>query len=53
MGEIKPVFMELDSDLWKEAKIQAIKDSLDLKDWVANAIKEKLDKSGNNHDSKD
>ncbi len=44
MGEIKPVLLEIDSDLWREAKIQAIKESLDLKEWVAKTIKDALKK---------
>ncbi len=46
MGEAKDINIELDSELWKEAKVQAIKESITVKEWVALAIKEKIDLSG-------
>ena len=44
MGQIKPVLLDVDEDLWANAKIQAIREKIDLKDWVAKAIQEKLDR---------
>lgn len=40
----KPTLMEVDPELWKLAKIQAVKESIHLKDFVARAIKNELQK---------
>lgn len=42
MAELKPVNFKVDSDLWQEAKLDALKNKQDLKDWVADAMREKL-----------
>lgn len=44
--ETKPILMEIESELWMEAKIQAIRESMMLKEWVALAIKERLERCG-------
>lgn len=41
----KLVNVRLDSDLWKEARIQAIREDKELQEWLTEAIKEKLAKS--------
>lgn len=43
--ETKPILMEIDPELWTEAKIQALREGKMLREWVAEAIKEKLAKS--------
>jgi hypothetical protein len=39
-----PVNMDIDNELWLNAKIQAIKTHKLLKTWIAEAIQEKLDR---------
>lgn len=39
----KIINIRLDSELWKQAKIQAIKEGKTLQEWITEAIKEKLD----------
>lgn len=40
--ETKSIYMEVDPELWTEAKIQAVKENIPLKEWVSQAIREKL-----------
>lgn len=40
----KRVNLDLDSELWKQAKLAAVQSDLQLREWVTNAIKEKLDR---------
>lgn len=42
MGQVKQVLFDVDEDLWASAKIQAIKEKIDLKDFVAQAIKNEI-----------
>jgi predicted HicB family RNase H-like nuclease len=44
MGDIKPTMVNLDEDLWLEAKKQAMEQKISVKEWLAQAIKEKLNK---------
>ncbi len=41
----KIINVRLDSELWKEARIQAIKEDKQIQDWLTEAIKEKLSRS--------
>jgi len=34
--------VRIDESLWQEAKIAAIRQGIDLQDWIAEAIQEKL-----------
>jgi predicted HicB family RNase H-like nuclease len=43
----KIVNVRLEADLWKEARIQAIREDKELQDWLAEAIQEKLEKAKN------
>lgn len=45
MGEIKPVLVDVDEDLWREAKIQALREKMALQDWVAKALQNELQRS--------
>ena len=38
----KRVNLDLDSDLWKQAKLAAVQADSQLREWVTDAIKEKL-----------
>lgn len=38
----KPINIRLDPDLWKAAKLQALKEDKTLQEWITEAIKEKL-----------
>ncbi len=42
MIALKDVLIAIDSELWKEAKIEAIRKSVTVSEWVSEAIKEKL-----------
>ncbi len=42
MEETKPVLVTINPELWKEAKIQAIRENLDLREWVAKTIRDAL-----------
>lgn len=44
MGQLKQVLFDVDEDLWTEAKIQAIREKIDLRDFVARAIQNELQK---------
>ena len=44
MGELKLVNLRIDSELWHQAKVEAVKQNIDLQDFVANALREKLSK---------
>lgn len=46
MPEVKQVNLKVDPKLWQQAKIQAIALGMDLKDYVAAAIREKLKQKG-------
>jgi len=43
---VKRVNMDVDSDLWKGVKKSAIDQDIELREWVAQALKEKLLKDG-------
>lgn len=43
--ETKPIIMEVDPELWTEAKIQAIRENKTLREYVSEAIREKLDRT--------
>lgn len=40
----KRVNLDIDSELWKQAKMAAVKSDQQLREWISSAIKEKLDK---------
>ena len=42
----KPTIMEIAPELWKSAKIQAINEDISLKDFVARAIRNELERVG-------
>lgn len=41
---VKRINMDLDTRLWKQAKKSAIDQDMDLRDWVSEAIVEKLNR---------
>ena len=41
----KLINIRLDADLWKSAKMQALKEDKLLQDWITEAIQEKLGRS--------
>ncbi len=41
--KVKRVNMDIDSELWKSVKKAAIDQDIEIRDWVAQALKEKLD----------
>jgi predicted HicB family RNase H-like nuclease len=43
---VKRINMDLDTELWKRAKKAAIDQDVDLRDWISEAIKEKLEREG-------
>ena len=43
-SQISQVAFDVDDSLWANAKIQAIKKRMLLKDWLAEAIQEKIDR---------
>lgn len=43
---LKPIIMEINPELWQEAKIQAIRENINLRDFVARAIRNELNKLG-------
>jgi len=43
MAIMKRVNMDIDSVLWKAVKKSAIDQDIELREWVAQALKEKLD----------
>lgn len=43
MATTKRVNMDIDSELWKSVKKAAIDQDIELREWVAQALKEKLD----------
>lgn len=44
MEEIKPVFLKVNPDLWHLAKLQAVKEKKSLREFVIEAIQDKLHK---------
>ena len=42
---MKRVNMDIDSELWKSVKKDAIDQDIELREWVTHALKEKLDVS--------
>ena len=43
MVTVKRVNMDIDAELWKSVKKAAIDQDIELREWVAQALKEKLD----------
>ena len=39
----KQINMKIDEELWRNARSQAVKEGIQLRDWIANAIKICLD----------
>lgn len=45
MGKIKEVMFDCDEDVWAQAKAQAAREKIDLKDFVIRALKYELDRT--------
>jgi len=45
MGQEKQFNIDVDEDLWASAKIEAIRQKIDLKEFVAQAIRNELEKA--------
>lgn len=46
---MKNVNLKVDPDLWQKAKVEATRRGQQLKDYIAEAVREKLDKDGLNN----
>lgn len=50
-GKVVQVAFDVDEELWTNAKIQALKNHMLLKDWLAYIIKKSIDNGNNNNHS--
>jgi predicted HicB family RNase H-like nuclease len=44
MSGKKTINIQVDPELWKQAKVEAAKEGITLQEWLDKAIREKLDK---------
>jgi hypothetical protein len=42
MGQLKPTLIDIDTDLWREVKIEALKKGVTAQDWLNDLIRRTL-----------